>query len=123
MLFRSELEAYVEKEDNEPLLSEAPKAGKIVGKSYNEELGATIFELSNGAKAIFKKTDFKKNEIIFSAIRQGGSSSFGKDDAINAKLYSEIIDLGVVGNYSKTDLQKKLAGKNIEIAGVCNPIR
>ena len=65
---RSEkLEPYVDNTKNEPLLDETklPKAGRIVREKENPILGFKELTLSNGARVILKKTDFKENEILF----------------------------------------------------------
>ena len=66
----------------EPLLDEKklPKAGKIVGVKENNTLGYKELTLSNGARVILKKTNFKDNEVLFQAISKGGKSLYGKAD-------------------------------------------
>ncbi len=54
--------------------------GKIVKTEADAKLGTTTFTLSNGAKVTYKKTDFKEDEIVFSAISLGGSSLISNED-------------------------------------------
>ena len=117
-----EQEPYTDKFADEPLLSEIPEAGKIIREYFDEDTDATVFELSNGARAIFRKTDFKKNQILFSAISPGGGSVYPEDYIVNSKIYKDIFDLGGAGPFNRSDLMKKLAGKNIEMTGIYNPL-
>ena len=70
------IEAYVDKVSDEPLITEKPKAGKIVSINENGPFGTTVMTLSNGAKVVLKKTDFKADEILMKAVSMGGSSLF-----------------------------------------------
>jgi zinc protease len=106
--------AYVEKVSNEPLITKLPKAGKVVKEEKGTKFGETIWTLSNGAKVFVKKTDFKEDEIIFTATSKGGTSLVEDKDAINIKPINEVIALGGIGNFSATDLPKMLAGKKAE---------
>ena len=113
---RSEnITAYVDKVSNEPLIKELPKAGKVVKEEKGSKFGETIWTLSNGAKVFVKKTDFKEDEIIFTATSKGGSSLVDDKDAINIKALNEVISVGGVGNFSATDLPKMLAGKKASV--------
>lgn len=114
------LEPYVENINKEPLLKNTPIPGKIIGEKTEDKLGTIVYKLSNGATVVVKQTDFKNNEIIFSATSPGGTSLFPEKDMPNIKLYEEVIDLGGLGNFSKTDLQKKLAGKEVNLVPTIN---
>lgn len=108
--------AYVDKVSNEPLISKLPKAGKVVKETKDPKFNATVWTLSNGAKVIVKKTDFKDEEIIFTATSKGGTSLFDDKEGINLKMLDDIISLGGVGNFSNTDLPKILAGKKASVS-------
>lgn len=103
--------AYVDKVSNEPLMKIKPKAGKIVSIKQNPTFGTTEMVLSNGAKVIIKKTDFKKDEINMSAMSKGGSSLFPEKDMINIKTLNDVAGLGGLGKFSNIELQKVLSGK------------
>ncbi|MEG1586698.1 MAG: insulinase family protein [Bacteroidales bacterium] len=107
--------AYEDKTSNEPLLAKMPKAGKVKKVSQGE-FGTTVWTLSNGAKVIFKPTDFKKDQIIMSASSAGGTSLLPKTDMINSKVIESVIGLGGVGAFSATDLNKVLAGKRVSVS-------
>jgi zinc protease len=74
--------------------------------------------LSNGAKVVIKKTDFKKDEISMYAISKGGTSLFPDEDIVNIKNI-DAATVGGLGKFSTVDLQKVLSGKMVSAqAGV-----
>ncbi|MGL4992761.1 MAG: M16 family metallopeptidase [Bacteroidales bacterium] len=113
------LEAYVDNVSNEPLIAKLPKAGKVK-KSETDKLGNTVWTLSNGIKVILKPTDFKQDQILMTARSEGGSSLFSDADQPNFMMMGDIVSLGGLGNFSRTDLQKALSGK---IASVSPAVR
>ncbi|MDD7317280.1 MAG: insulinase family protein [Prevotella sp.] len=112
------LEAYVDNTKNEPLIApdKMPKAGKIVKEKENNVLGYKELELSNGAKVVLKKTDFKNDEIRFQAIAKGGKSNYGENDFINLNYFDGVIAQSGLGNFSNTELQKALYGKQVSVS-------
>ncbi len=111
------LEAWVDDVKQEPLLDETklPKAGKITKETENKQLGYKELTLSNGAKVILKKTDFKDNEILFEAYSNGGSSLYGDKDYVTLQLFDPYISTVGVGNFSNKELPKALAGKQVSM--------
>lgn len=104
------IEAYVDNVSSEPLIAKLPKAGKVK-KTETDAMGNTVWTLSNGIKVILKKTDFKQDQIMMNGVSVGGTSLLANADIPNFQLIGEIIPLGGVGNFSKTELQKMLSGK------------
>ena len=72
-------------------------------------------ELSNGARVILKKTDFKENEIQMNAFQRGGSSLYGENDWVNTELLPLASMTSGLGEFSFTELQKALAGKQASV--------
>ena len=106
------IEAYVDNVKDEPLVDVAAiKAGKIVSETEDKTLGFKELRLSNGATVILKKTDYKDNEILMRAFSKGGKSKFGAADYSNLKVFDQVIGVSGIGNFSSTELQKALAGK------------
>ena len=70
----AQLKPYEDKAAIKTLVEPFKSNGKIVKTEADAKLGTTTFTLSNGAKVTYKKTDFKEDEIVFSAISLGGSS-------------------------------------------------
>ncbi len=108
-------EAYVDNVKNEPLVPELPEKGKIV-KEEAADFGYTKWTLSNGANVYFKKTDFNDSEILFRATSFGGNSRVADKDLINLNLLGQVMGSTGLGNFTSTELQKKLAGKQAGVS-------
>lgn len=105
------LTAWVDNVKQEPLIAKMPAKGKITGEKENKALGYKELTLSNGARVLLKKTDFKDDEVVIDATSKGGSSLLGDEDIVNAKLFDMAIGASGLGNFSNTELEKALAGK------------
>ena len=111
----ADITPYVDNVKNEPLMTELPKPGKIVKENYNETFGYKELELSNGSRVILKKTDFKEDEILMMAQQRGGQSLYGEKDRANLELLNEMDSYTGVAGFSKTELEKALAGKRARV--------
>ena len=119
---RSEkLEAYVDNVKQEPLMAQLPKPGKIKKTVENKQLGYKQLTLSNGAKVVLKKTDFKDNEILFAAGAKVGYSALEKSDYPSIMLMTEAWGTSGLGDFSSTELEKALAGKQAGVGFSINP--
>ena len=114
-----EVEPYKEVLSNEPLVAKEPTPGKIVKVSKDPVTQSEVWQLSNGASVVVKKTDFKDDQILFSAVSRGGFSLFDKKEIPNTKIISNVLSIGGLGSFSAVDLRKVLAGKTANVsAGV-----
>ena len=109
------LEPYVDKVSNEPLIASVPKAGTVVSEKKIESIGVTEWKLSNGARVVLKPTDFKNDEVLFSAYSEGGTSLSADSDYESAWAASQIVIMGGAGNFDAVALTKKLAGKIVSV--------
>ena len=96
-----DLQAYVDKVSDEPLMKEAPKGGKIISEKEGD--------------VYVKKTDFKADEIRMKGTSLGGKSIFPDKDALNFAVMDNVIAVGGLGNFSQVDLTKVLAGKKVSV--------
>ncbi len=110
-----EVKAYEEKQIATNLLSEAPKPGKIIATKYIKELGATRYQLSNGAAVTVKKTDFKPDEIKLDANRYGGRGAYGVKDKYSAENAITVAEVMGYGSFTRTDLRKFMSGKKAQV--------
>ena len=110
-----DLQAYVDKVSDEPLMKEAPKGGKIISEKEGDIYGSTKLVLSNGVTVYVKKTDFKADEIRMKGTSLGGKSIFPAKDALNFAVMDNVIAVGGLGNFSQVDLTKVLAGKKVSV--------
>lgn len=112
-----EIAAPVEEAVRTTLVEKAPKTGKIKKNTYNEALGTTEWTLSNGVRVILKPTTFKQDEILMSAHSFGGTSTVADvNDLPSAQFATDIVEFCGIGDFSYTDLQKALAGKEVSVS-------
>jgi zinc protease len=98
------------------LLYITPSAGKIVSQEIDAETGAQKIVLSNGVNVILKETANRNNEIIFYAMAKGGTVNAEQDTIFSVSLTSEMINVSGLGPYSRTELIKKLTGKQVSFS-------
>ena len=116
-----DLKPYEDKVSNEPLISEDLKGGKIVSEKAGEIYGSTKLVLSNGVTVYVKPTDFKADQIVMKGVSLGGTSVFPNDEIIDIAQLNGVALVGGIGNFSKVDLGKALAGKRASVgAGIGN---
>lgn len=106
---------YVDNVKDEPLVSELPAAGKVVKENMLSDFGAKEWILSNGAKVILKKTDFKADEIYMMAVAKGGISVYGNDKAADLMFMPAVLEQHGLGNFTNSDLTKLMAGKQVSL--------
>ena len=111
----SKLEAYVDNVKNEPLVPELPAKGQIA-KEESAPFGYTVWTLANGARVYFKQTDFNDSEVLFNARSVGGSYKVADKDIDQLKAFDGVINATGVGNFTSTELEKVLAGKQVSLS-------
>ncbi len=110
-----DVKPYEDKVSNEPLISQKPQGGKIVSETPGEIYGTTKLVLSNGVTVYVKQTDYKADEIIMKGTSLGGTSVFPDKDALSLNQLNPVITVGGLGNFSKVELSKALAGKRASV--------
>jgi zinc protease len=113
---KSNLSAYKEELPEASLIDAKLVPAKIVDEEKVKTLGITKLELVNGVKVILKPTDFKKDEIIFRAFSDGGTSLVRDEDYIPASTAVSIVTQGGVGKFNLIELQKYLKGKIVNVS-------
>jgi zinc protease len=98
------------------LLSFVPGSGAVVSESVDADTGAVFWELGNGARVILKSTKNKNDEIVMQAMALGGTSSAAPEDDVSASLAIEMTQVSGLGPWTRPDLTKKLAGKQVSLS-------
>lgn len=107
----SEIEPYEDLEISEPLLEIAPPAGKITKRKLHKASGIQEWTLSNGIKVYSKKTDFKADEVLFSANSKGGYSRYPQEMIYDAQNLGSYLNSSGVGDFDSNALTRVLTGK------------
>ena len=98
--------------DQEILEKETLTPGKITSVEKIDAVGAEKWTLSNGITVYLKKTDYKNDEILFSASSKGGKTLYGVKDLASADFAADIIDRGGIAGLDYNSLMKKMKGKD-----------
>lgn len=117
---KSNITAYNDQVSDKPLMATKPIAGKIVSEKKNEAIGVTELTLSNGVKVKLKPTDFKNDEISFSAFSPGGTSLYTDEDFESASTAADFVNYGGIADFSATQLEKYLSGKQLMVSPYIN---
>ena len=109
------IEDYQDEKVRENLMETMPKAGSIVNETKNTELDFTVLELSNGARVIYKKTDFKNDEILFTAYSFGGTSLYSDEVYTETVFANGGVGATGIGGLSLNDMDKIMSGKIVNV--------
>ncbi len=108
---RVPLTPYTETLSSAPLLAPIRAEGRVVAQRTIPAVNVTEWTLSNGAHVVVKPTDFKADEVLLNAYADGGTSLAPDSMYMSAALASQIVAISGLGDFSRVDLGKKLAGK------------
>ncbi len=114
------VEPYVEKNISYDLIEDQPTPGKIITTERNEILNSTTLSLSNGIRVVYKKTDFKNDEIILKGSQWGGYTNLSTDEIKAATYLSLVSSLGL-GNHKGSDMPKILSGVQAGVNTFASP--
>lgn len=109
------LTAYVDQTLNKPLLPKEPIPAPVVSEKKLSSIGVTEWTLKNGVKVVLKPTDFKNDQILFSANSFGGTSLYDQKDYSTARFASTIVAQGGTGEFNQIQLGKFLSGKSLSV--------
>ncbi|MGH7577743.1 MAG: insulinase family protein, partial [Longimicrobiales bacterium] len=93
------------------LVPQPPTPGTIVTEERHDAVNTVEWTLSNGVRVFLKETDFKDDEILFTASSPGGFSLLPDEDVITGMLAAVAVQEGGLGDLSLVDLRRALTGK------------
>lgn len=105
------VERWTDATTGRELVEKIPASGKVASSKAIAEVGATVLTLSNGVEVWLKPTDFKNDQVLFSAYALGGMSLASAADYKSAGLATAMVGVGGLGGLSPVDLSKILSGK------------
>ncbi|MCK5739825.1 insulinase family protein, partial [bacterium] len=111
----SPVTAYVDAVSDKPLLSKLPTPGKVVSSKDYPYVGVTEWNLSNGLRVVLKPTNFKNDEIKFTAYSPGGYSLCPDSSYIAAITATDLVAEGGIADFTSIELGKLLAGKVVRV--------
>ena len=111
-----QVDAYQDIEAVTELLTDIPEPVAIVSTQTDETYNFTDMTLANGVRVILKPTDFKEEEVLFSATSPGGSSLVSDEDYPEADLIDSIVSQSAVGDITFAALQRLLADQSVSVS-------
>ncbi|WP_423127172.1 M16 family metallopeptidase [Gaoshiqia sp. Z1-71] len=112
----SPLDAYDDVIADKPLIDQEIVPGEVVGKKQLDEIDALEWTLSNGAVVVLKTTDFKDDEVLFTAYSLGGKSLYGQESDISADFAATIVAMSGISGFDKVTLDKMMSDKVFSIS-------
>lgn len=97
------------------LIPNLPNPGSVVSDEVVSELDFHVLTLSNGARVIYKKTDFMEDEIKFRIAADGGTSQFGVEEFPNFRVMDEVLLHVGLGDFSEVQFSKYFNAKSFNI--------
>ena len=111
-----ELTPWDDSDSDRPLLDELPAGGSVVAETRHESVNVTEWRLSNGVRVLAKPTEFKSDQVLFSARSPGGTSLASDEEYLSATWASSVVGASGAGEFSAVDIQKSLAGKAVSVS-------
>ena len=111
-----QLEPYEDKVVEGELFDAVLTPGSITDVKKISSIGVEEWTLSNGAKVVVKKTNFKNDEILMRASSEGGHSVYSDEQYPSARFASGIAIESGLGKFDNIQLEKKLSGKIVRVS-------
>ncbi len=106
---------WVDNYKEEPLFTAAVATVTPRQTASNEVLGYTEYTCPNGIRFVVKKTNYKDDEILMNSFANGGAALYMDDEIFTVSNAAGLVDDAGIGNFSSTQLSKKLKGMSIGI--------
>lgn len=108
---KAEIKPYVDTFVDQPLMAKLPTKGSVKSRQEDTTFGTTKLTLSNGVNVILKKTDFKNDQVLFTATSFGGMSLVPDKDYMTANYASWILQNSGIGPFNQDQFGKYMAAK------------
>ncbi len=112
---KSNIEPYKDVVIDRPLIEGNVTPGKLVKEKQLDQVGAVEWTLSNGAVVVVKPTDFKDDEVLFTAYSPGGNSLYSQAKDVSADLAATIVSMSGLGSFDNIALDKLLSDKVVSV--------
>ncbi|MDE0143004.1 MAG: insulinase family protein [Caldilineaceae bacterium] len=111
-----QVDDYKDIEAVSELLTKIPEPVEVVSLATDATYNITDLTLANGARVLLKPTDFKEEEVLFSASSPGGSSLVSDEDYPEANFIHSIVSQSALGDVGYAALQRLLADRSVGVS-------
>jgi len=109
------VEPYIDTAVDLPLFDKTLTAATVIQMDSIPAIGVTEIQLDNGIRVVMKPTDFRADEVQFTAFSTGGTSLYSDEEYPTASFTSSLVSSSGVGPFDETALQKKMSGKRASV--------
>lgn len=107
---RRDVSPYEETVSEAPLVTAELPDAAIVAEAHDSAVNTTTLTLANGVRVILKPTDFKADQVLLAAYSPGGTSLVPDSLFTAARIATDAVGTGGLGQFGAVELRKKLAG-------------
>ena len=108
---KADITPYKDEMSEAQLISEDLPGSKIVATKKLPQFDAEEWTLANGAKVIFRKADYDKDNVALASYSKGGTSLYDVDMLPSASNADAFIGAYGLGDFDAITLRKLLTGK------------
>lgn len=108
---QSDITPYQDAVSEGSLINEELPGSKIVKTKALPQFDAVEWTLENGAKVVFRKADYDKDDVSLASYSKGGTSLYDIDMLPSAGQAASFVSAFGVGDYDAITLRKILTGK------------
>ena len=114
----SDIAANAEEKIDSEFVNPASLKGSKVKKSKQLIKGITEWTLANGVKVAWLPTDYKKDQVMFRLVKDGGTSLIPTEDlpSFEDNIWTLFVNNGGVSKYPNSTVSKMLAGKQLSVS-------
>ena len=114
----SEIQANAEEQIDSDFVDPSKLKGAKVKKSAQLIKGFGEWTLANGVKVAYLPTEFKKDQVLFRLVMDGGQSLIPTEDlkSFEGNVWSLFLRNSGVSKYGSTAVSKMLAGKQVSVS-------
>ena len=108
---KSDIEPYKDQIAESSLINEELPGAKIVSVKKLPQFDAEEWTLANGAKVVYRKADYEKDQVVVTSYSKGGTSLYDLDKLASAQVTADLVGAYGLGDYDNITLGKLLTGK------------
>ena len=113
----SDIQANAEEQIDSQFVDPATLKGSKVKKTAQMVKGFTEWTLGNGVKVAYLPTEYKKDQVIFRLVMDGGRSLIPTEDlkSFESNIWALFMNNSGVSKYKSSVVSKMLAGKQVNV--------
>ncbi len=112
----SDIEPYRDRTASGELIPYEPPGSAIIEERDVGKFDAVEWKLENGARVIYRKASYNRDQVTLSAFSLGGTSLYEKEMLPSASFLPMVVDAYGAGEYDAISLQRLLTGKQLALS-------